>query len=146
MRPAQNTAFLVDGKMCVVSCFVLRYVKKWPCKLLLSNIYYQHDNWIVYYPIRPLRSSGAEPLTIPRIRSKCGCFQFLWFCSLEQAARSSDLRSITTVSTFKDKLQTFNSHRVTLHDSVYVYFICNLLSWYWYCVIAQLLWKNACLF
>ena len=60
-----------------------------------------------YSLIRPLRSSGAGLLAVPRIRCRsgegalCCCGPALW------NKLPADLRSITTVFTFKSKLKTF---------------------------------------
>lgn len=67
--------------------------------------YYISDWFSVYNPIRPLRSPGANLVTI---RSKCAecfsyCGPFLW------NTFSADVRSVTTVSSFRKKLSFWES-------------------------------------
>lgn len=68
----------------------------------------------------PLRSYGADLLTVPRTRPKCTEGAFSNCGPVLYNKLSADLRSIRAVFIFENKLKTFYFHRLRLNNCVCV--------------------------
>ena len=64
-------------------------------------------HYVVDMPDRPLRSSNKGLLTIPRINTKSAHGAFSHYGPTLWNSLPHELRSVTTVSSFKSRLKTF---------------------------------------
>ncbi len=68
---------------------------------------YISDLLLRYEPSRPLRSSGAGLLSVPRVKTKQGEAAFSYYAPYIWNKLPDNCRSAETVSSFKSRLKTF---------------------------------------